>query len=56
MPVYLVFAGSQKNLQFALRGPNLLALFEACDRGPGTKDIFLSCVSYCQNICLNLIA
>ena len=50
MPVYLVFLqAAKKNVQLALRGPNLLASFEACRLRPGTEEIFLSYVSYCQN-------
>jgi hypothetical protein len=52
MPVYLVFLQVAKNnLQLALRGPNLPVSLEAgkLQQGPGTKDIFLSYVSYCQN-------
>ena len=53
-PVYLGFLQvAKKNLQFALHGPKLSAMLEACNRGTGTKEIFLSCVSYCQNICSN---
>jgi hypothetical protein len=50
MPIYLIFvAGSQKHFQLALRSQNLLAKLANCDMGPGTEEIFLSYVSYCQN-------
>ena len=29
---------AKNNLQFALHGPKLSALLEACNRGPGTKE------------------
>ena len=49
MPVnYLDFLQVvKKNLQFALRDPNLSALLEACKRESETKEFFFSCVSYC---------
>jgi hypothetical protein len=53
MPVYLIFLQvAKKHFQLALRSPNLLACLKLanCDMGPGTKEIFLSYVSYCQNM------
>jgi hypothetical protein len=38
MPVYLVFLQvAKKNLQLALRGPNLPASLANCDKGQGTE-------------------
>ena len=40
--IFSFFAGSQKKIytEFALCGPNQLALVEAWNRGPGTKEYF----------------
>jgi hypothetical protein len=56
MPLFLVFLQvAKKNLQLALRGPNLPASLEACKLRQGTghrgrrAHNFLSYVSYYQN-------
>ena len=55
MPVYLVILQvAKKILQFALRGPKLPALFEACNRGPGTKEISLEWCFILSNYLLKL--
>jgi hypothetical protein len=53
MPVYLVFfAGSKKKIAVSPAWWKLARLhlkLANCDRGPGTEEIVLSYVSYCQN-------
>ena len=36
--IFSSFTGRQKNLRFALHGPNLSAQLEICNRGHGTKE------------------
>ena len=56
MPVYLVFLHvAKKYLHLAVRGANLSALLKGNREPAAPKKVFLSCVSYCQNICSILI-
>ena len=58
MPVCLVFlqVAKKKFTFWTLHGPNFSAKREACNRGSGIKEFFVSCVSQHQNIYSNSVA